>query len=451
MINEVERDVAIKEIEISNKTNEYAIQQEIENMFKVKQCSEYAVELYDVIMSNKKLFLVMEYINGEDMIHVKFKNDDELVPILKQLILGLDCFHKLEMVHGDVKPQNVMLTADRKTAKWIDFGFMCSVATCRTRGTPNYIDPKILTNHIDNVDWFASDIWSFGCLVYTVASGKTVPFQKEFYEAFTNRNKGIYKQLPVFNIDDLQLRPAFATASHIMRVCLQEDVMKRRQDWDELVKQIETGELKIVKPPRRKNIVDTIYEALRDKPKLVKDEKDVNSPAVWISGWVPDPKAGILYRMSNGDVGVLFWDNTSFFHNAELNETQYKNVKTAKQTLADMKKGYFMNKLQNLDQIPVYAPIGPIGLSNNVQVMRQIHKDNATIFRLSDKTFQIFGADKTGAIISDVDEQTKDFTVTYFSPDQLSPPERLSQIPELTPPLILLRDELEKFINQGEA
>jgi len=242
-----EVDVAIKEIEISGDANAKVLKQEIENMYLVKSCSPYAVEVYDVITTGDKLYIVMEFLDGAEMIKLKNKTDNDkgLISFYKQLMLGLKCFHDLDMIHGDIKPQNVMISKDFKTAKWIDFGLMCSIATCQPRGTPNYLDPQILTKPPSEVDWKATDIWSFGCLVYTVSSKHTVPFQAELYHAHSARRKGQDVPYPVFNVEDLMLpMPNFETSNQIIRACMQLDLTTRHSEWNKLMHQIVTSKSK---------------------------------------------------------------------------------------------------------------------------------------------------------------------------------------------------------------
>lgn len=197
--------------------------------------------MYDVITTGDKLFIVMEFLDGAEMIKLKNKsnNDKALITFYKQLMLGLKCFHDLGMIHGDIKPQNVMISKDFKTAKWIDFGLMCSIANCKPRGTPNYMDPQILTTEPESVDWRATDIWSFGCLVYTVSSGHPVPFQAQFYNAYSARRKGQNVPYPVFNIEDLMLPvPNFETSNEIVRACMQLDLVIRHSEWNKLVDRV---------------------------------------------------------------------------------------------------------------------------------------------------------------------------------------------------------------------
>lgn len=240
-VSKREIDVAIKEIKLSKKVNENALKQEIENMYLVKSCSPYAVEVYDVITTGDKLYIVMEFLDGREMIKLRNKTDNDkgLISLYKQLMLGLKCFHDLGMIHGDIKPQNVMISKDFKTAKWIDFGLMCSIAKCKPRGTPNFMDPQILTKPPSQVDWKATDIWSFGCLVYTVSSGDTVPYQADLYYADSARRKGKDVPYPVFNVEDLMLpTPNFETSNQIIRACMQLDLEKRHSEWKKLMDQI---------------------------------------------------------------------------------------------------------------------------------------------------------------------------------------------------------------------
>lgn len=138
-------------------------------------------------------FLVMEYVDGVDLSQVV--KDQGTLPIadaceyIRQAATGLQHAHERGMVHRDIKPHNLMVTADG-TIKILDFGLAslapeanASPDTAAPRsdltvagafmGTPDFISPE-QAKDARQVD-IRSDIYSLGATLYYLLSGR-VPF-----------------------------------------------------------------------------------------------------------------------------------------------------------------------------------------------------------------------------------------------------------------------------------
>ena len=102
---------------------------------------------------------------------------DRIAHLLRQVASALDQLHKRGMVHLDVKPQNIIF-ADPMTLKLIDFGIAQRAHTApellngQTFGTVSYVSPEQATGEVVGP---ASDIYSLGCVVYEMVTGRT-PF-----------------------------------------------------------------------------------------------------------------------------------------------------------------------------------------------------------------------------------------------------------------------------------
>ena len=151
------------------------------------------IKLYEVIDSVKNINLIMEFIGGLSL-HTYMKKqalkrfeDSEAKSIFKQIVEAVNYCHSLNIVHRDIKLENVLIDKN-KNIKVIDFGFstishksqMCKLFC----GTPSYMAPEIVKN-LDYIGQFA-DIWALGILLFAMLCG-TMPFKgKNDRELFKN-------------------------------------------------------------------------------------------------------------------------------------------------------------------------------------------------------------------------------------------------------------------------
>jgi len=140
------------------------------------------VTIYDFGDQEGLPYIVMEFLEGEDLQHIISRNKPltllEKVSIMLQVADGLHCAHRSGIVHRDVKPGNIRLLPDG-TVKIMDFGIARLVAegsggTRLTRqgyviGTLPYMAPEQL--HGNEVD-FLCDIFAYGVTYYELLSGK---------------------------------------------------------------------------------------------------------------------------------------------------------------------------------------------------------------------------------------------------------------------------------------
>ena len=138
------------------------------------------VTIYDVGDSEVGPFLAMEYVPGRTLENIIKAGD--VVPLKTKLALAagiaaaLDHAHSHNIVHRDVKPGNVMITADWRP-KLMDFGIAKREDASLTQtgtflGTPSYASPEQIK---EGVATGQSDIFSFGVMVFELLSG-SLPF-----------------------------------------------------------------------------------------------------------------------------------------------------------------------------------------------------------------------------------------------------------------------------------
>ena len=94
---------------------------------------------------------------------------------MRQLFQALNHCHAVNVVHRDIKPDNIMIT-ENDTVRLIDFGLskarMSNKKMNTVAGTPYYMAPEVINGSYSH----KADIWSLGVLLYTLVSGY-LPFQ----------------------------------------------------------------------------------------------------------------------------------------------------------------------------------------------------------------------------------------------------------------------------------
>ena len=143
--------------------------------------------VYGIHEEDGETFMAMAYIDGPslaDKIKERPLPLDEALTIAAQIAEGLHEAHEHGVVHRDIKPQNILLTA-KGQVKILDFGLASLTGrskltkTGTTLGTPAYMAPEQLEGK--NVDRRA-DVWALGCVLYEMLTQKT-PFDAEYEQA----------------------------------------------------------------------------------------------------------------------------------------------------------------------------------------------------------------------------------------------------------------------------
>jgi tetratricopeptide (TPR) repeat protein/predicted Ser/Thr protein kinase len=149
------------------------------------------VTVYDVGEENGQPYIAMEYVEGTDLeriIHEKRPLPVEWkIDVLRQICEGLAHAHASGIVHRDVKPANVRVSAQGEV-KIVDFGIALfpSLAAKRTGhlvGTPHYMAPEQVEGKA--VDG-RSDIFSVGAIAYELLSYRK-PFESESLTGVVSR------------------------------------------------------------------------------------------------------------------------------------------------------------------------------------------------------------------------------------------------------------------------
>ncbi|HEY3738884.1 MAG TPA: protein kinase [Bryobacteraceae bacterium] len=153
---------------------------EAQAIAKLKGCPRI-IEVFDMTQTDDgQLVLVMEYMPGGDL-GALLESEPRLslaraISYARQIAEALKAAHALGFVHRDVKPQNVLLTADRNAAKLTDFGIVTDRDSVRTTsvmrtGSEGFAAPEqwqLAGKLLDG----RTDLYALGATLYLMLAGR---------------------------------------------------------------------------------------------------------------------------------------------------------------------------------------------------------------------------------------------------------------------------------------
>ncbi|XP_048713393.1 serine/threonine-protein kinase MARK2 isoform X9 [Lepidochelys kempii] len=220
------------------------------------------VKLFEVIETEKTLYLVMEYASGGEVFdylvaHGRMK-EKEARAKFRQIVSAVQYCHQKFIVHRDLKAENLLLDADMNI-KIADFGFSNEFTFGNKLdtfcGSPPYAAPELFQGK--KYDGPEVDVWSLGVILYTLVSG-SLPFDGQNLKELRERVlRGKYR-IPFYMSTDCEnLLKKFLILNPSKRGTL-EQIMKDRwmnvgHEDDELKPYMEP--LPDYKDPRRTELM----------------------------------------------------------------------------------------------------------------------------------------------------------------------------------------------------
>jgi serine/threonine protein kinase len=238
---QLEREVAIKVLPFS-----LAFDREFVERFQREARTAARLEhpniipIYRVGRSGRVIYFIMKFLRGKPLTKVLGERGKlpppELRRILGEVARALAHAHKSEIVHRDIKPDNIMFD-DHGQAVVTDFGIAKAASggkltgTGMSIGTPHYMSPEqAKAQALDG----RSDIYSLGVVAYQCLTGG-VPFDGE--DSFSIGYKHIMEEVPVPPLETADQRALF----DIIRKMMAKSPDERFQNADDVVRALEAA------------------------------------------------------------------------------------------------------------------------------------------------------------------------------------------------------------------
>lgn len=203
----------------------------------VSGCSNRIVGFVEAFQDGDNSYIVMEKC-GTQNVDAWAKHSGlglrECRLVTKNMLMGLSALHKRGVLHGDIKPLNVLLNGKRAAAwkaKLCDFGLAQDKMTdtnggFKKQGTPWYAAPEVFVSEYG----LAADMWSVGVCMYSMVYGRH-PFENK---KDLNGNKMLERMVVEPVVVPEICGPLFVGFVDLVKMCLTVDPSERIPSLDAL-------------------------------------------------------------------------------------------------------------------------------------------------------------------------------------------------------------------------
>lgn len=259
--------------------------------------SEHIVHVHDNGVSGSRNYMVMEFIDGEDLKEFLDRegpqSDEATLAMAHEVGLGLAHIHARKIVHRDIKPSNIMFNGDG-AVKITDFGIAKSematskfTATGERIGTNAYMSPE---QRLGEAVGPASDIYSLGCVLYEMRTGSR-----------PGPGEGA--------LDGPAVMAMAPPLRELLQACLEEDLSRRLPDAQAMLTMLQEDWSET--QARR-----TLPAGMAPTARAPAEDEERRGAQAFLEGHLPTNYEG-LRLLGQGGMGVVF---------ASRDETMGRNV-----------------------------------------------------------------------------------------------------------------------------
>jgi len=184
--------VDLRPLRLRERFNPLRLRREVDIMKRLHHPN--IIQFVDVFEDNDNLMMVMEYCPGQELFDVildrKFFHEEDARPIFVQIARALYYLHSLNILHRDVKPENVLVSSipdaqGNIVAKLLDFGLSKNAGNGSAAktfvGTPCYVAPEVeyTSKGLGGTYSFPADCWSLGALLYVMLVARFPEFEQD--------------------------------------------------------------------------------------------------------------------------------------------------------------------------------------------------------------------------------------------------------------------------------
>jgi serine/threonine-protein kinase len=217
---------ACNEHEIASQTNHPVLRQSID-IHRIKKLLGFRLQ---------EVHVLMEYVQGVSLEQHRPTDMLEIVHIFLRVAEGLDALHKMNYLHADLKPNNILVTMDNEV-KVIDFGQGCPIGHRKRRiqGTPGYIAPEQVDRKTLSV---RTDVFNFGATLYWVLTNRTIPTDIDKSASGASINLGGSRSVPIPTPQELN-EAVPPNLSRLVMESIRKNPADRPRDMKQIITRLE--------------------------------------------------------------------------------------------------------------------------------------------------------------------------------------------------------------------
>ncbi len=249
-------------------------------------------------------YIVFEYVEGETLkqriARLGALDTQEALAYAIEIARGLTVAHARNMVHRDIKPQNVLIDAEGR-AKLTDFGISRQLeqdgmtATGRVLGTTDYVAPEQAMGHAVDP---RSDIYSLGVVLYEMLIGQ-VPFHADSQVGVAMKH--VNEELP----DVQKRRPEIsAAAALVVERATTKDPAQRYQEVGEMIDDLSTAlEVEAARAGSTTGEATSVLDAVPPPKRKLSSRSRLSGAAIGLALLVAAAVVGAVLLISSGNSG----------------------------------------------------------------------------------------------------------------------------------------------------